>query len=517
MQYLQRMILRKATRPCSIGVAVLMASSLPLDAQGPRPSADVIARAVDSLAARVVASGVSPAFGVAVVMDGKTVFSKAYGWADVSARIPANDRTLWYLASTTKSFTGFATSLLAFQGTIDLNAPITRQLPAVKWPDGVDASRLTLAHFLSHTHHLNDDVVVQTAAFTGAFPEKQWPALIQYAKSSRNDDLIYSNFGYNVAAIVIDRVRPEGWRRYLDSAVHRPAGMRETYTRVSGLDARRIAKPHNITASGQYQTLKFEKTDATMNSAGGHLATLNDLARWVIVQMDSGRIDGRQVFPREAVALSHRLIARQTRDQAKRFAFFDREGWAAGWDIGSYMGERMVSRFGSYSSTRSHLSMLPGRRVGVVAQANGPIASSATDIVAAFVYDLEAGRPNARDIAAQRLTQLAGRLPEARRSIAQHDSVRRERQKPLERPLRNFVGSYYNRQFGRLEFYQANGALRYRWGVLEGPAEVYDARRNQLRIEVVGDGKPAAFDFDRGQAAAQSVTLGDIRFVRMRR
>jgi CubicO group peptidase (beta-lactamase class C family) len=293
--------------------------------------------------------------------------------------------------------------------------------------------------------------------------------------------------------------------------------MRETYTRVSGLDARRIAKPHNITASGQYQTLKFEKTDATMNSAGGHLATLNDLARWVIVQMDSGRIDGRQVFPREAVALSHRLIARQTRDQAKRFAFFDREGWAAGWDIGSYMGERMVSRFGSYSSTRSHLSMLPGRRVGVVAQANGPIASSATDIVAAFVYDLEAGRPNARDIAAQRLTQLAGRLPEARRSIAQHDSVRRERQKPLERPLRNFVGSYYNRQFGRLEFYQANGALRYRWGVLEGPAEVYDARRNQLRIEVVGDGKPAAFDFDRGQAAAQSVTLGDIRFVRMRR
>ena len=86
---------------------------------------------------------------------------------------------------------------------------------------------------------------------------------------------MYSNFGYNVAAMVIDRVRPEGWRRYLDSAVYRPAGMRETYARLSGLDARRIAKPHVLNAAGGFTTLPFEKTDATMNSAGGHVATLD--------------------------------------------------------------------------------------------------------------------------------------------------------------------------------------------------------------------------------------------------
>jgi hypothetical protein len=209
------------------------------------------------------------------------------------------------------------------------------------------------------------------------------------------------------------------------------------------------------------------------------------------------------------------LIARQTREQSKRFGPFDREGWAAGWDIGSYQGERMVSRFGSYSSTRSHLSMLPARRTGVVAQATGPAASSATDIIAALVYDLEAGRANARAEATQRLNERIARIPQMVREMAEHEAVRRSRQSPLERPLRDFAGSYFNERFGTLVFYEKSGVLRYRWGVLDGPSEVYDAGRNQLRIEVAGDGRIAAFAFDRGHPAAQSLELGNVRFERV--
>ena len=76
------------------GALLLVASVSQLAvAQGPRATADEIARSVDSLAARVVSSGVSPALGVAIVMDGKTIFSKAYGFADATNRIAANDET----------------------------------------------------------------------------------------------------------------------------------------------------------------------------------------------------------------------------------------------------------------------------------------------------------------------------------------------------------------------------------------------------------------------------------------
>ena len=490
-------------------------------ASGPRPTPEIIASAVDSLAARVVAEGLTPALGVAVVMDGRTIISKSYGMADVTNRVPADDRTLWYVASTSKSFTGFGISLLANQGVIDFRAPIASLLPNAQWPQGFDATRITLANFLSHTHQLRDNVIVMSASFTGEFPESQWPALLQYTTPTHGHDLEYSNLGYLVAAMVIDVQRPEGWRRYLDSAVYRPAGMTETYTRVSGLDPRRIAMPHELLADGRYATSPFPKTDATMNSAGGHLATMHDLARWVTVQMDSGIIDGKRVFPVEAVALSHRLIARQTRDESKSFAFFKREGWAAGWNVGSYRGEPMVSRFGSYASLRSHLSFLPARHIGVVAQANGSPASLATDILAAFAYDLERGSPNARTVADERVRKLIDRRREDLDEKARSDSARNSKPPTLRRPLSDFAGTYRHPWYGTLKFEVRGNDVYYKWGALDGTAEVIDARScgwlgcryyNALIIDVGGD---TAVEFDFPESGpATALKLKDEKFIR---
>ncbi len=502
--------------PRTTGVLVMMLASLQdVTAQGPRASAADIARAVDSIAALGVSAGLTPAIGVAVTMDGRTIYSKSHGFVDVTAGSKADDRTLWYIASTSKSFTGFGVSLLAHEGALRFDAPITMLLPNAKWHTDVKAQELTLAHFLSHTHHLNDNAVVSSAAFTGEIPEARWPALIALAAPTGNNDLVYSNFGYNVAAMVIDAVRPEGWRRFLEGLVYQPAGLRETYARVSGLDSKRIAKPHRLRSDGRYETEPFFKTDATMNSAGGHLATLNDLARWTIVQMDSGMIGGKRVFPAEAVALSHRVIARQTRDQARRFAFFDREGWGAGWDIGAYQGERMVSRFGGYHTTRSHLSFLPRRRVGVVALSTGGVGGNLTDVVAALAYDLEAGRPDARERAEQRLAEMRAQLAQGLRSIASQDSVRAARQRqPLGRSLADFAGSYNEPSFGTVSFTLRNDRLEYRWGALHGPVEVFDAAKAQLRIEIAGSGNVVSFAFPES-GPARSIELQGTTFTRV--
>ena len=480
-----------------------------------RPDASSIARAVDSVAAGAVRDGLAPALGVAIAMNGRVVYAKSHGMVDATTGTAADDRTLWYSASTTKSYTGFAIALLADRGETRIDAPITSLLPGVKWHERARVEQLTLGHFLSHTHHLNDNAVVQSAAFTGAIPESRWPQLVALATPAGNNDLVYSNFGYNVAAMVIDKLRPEGWKRFLDQSVHQPAGLNETYTRVSGLDPRRIARPHRLLADGRYASLPFAKKDVTMNSAGGHLATLSDYARWTIVQMDSGRIDGRQVFPKSAVALSHQLIARQTRDAAKRFAFFDREGWSAGWDVGTYEGERMVSRFGGYSTTRSHVGFLPGRRIGVVVMSTGGLGSSLTDVIAAYAYDLEAGRADARTRVEQRLADLKTRLVTARRNAFTSDSTRAERQKqPLGRPLSDFAGRFREPSYGEIVFTIRNDRLEYSWGVLDGPAEIFDASKHQMRIEVAGTGNPVTFAFG-GNGPARSVQLDGVAFTRV--
>ncbi|HJQ10536.1 MAG TPA: serine hydrolase domain-containing protein [Gemmatimonadaceae bacterium] len=496
-----------------LAIAVALLPLSVTSAQSVRADAATIARLVDSVATLAVSEKFAPALGVAVTMDGRTIYAKSLGMADVTRGIRADDRTLWYLASTSKSFTGFGIALLAQQGALRLDAPITSLLPRVRWNPAVHAESLTLANFLSHTHGINDNAVVQSAAFTGAIPEARWPDLIVLAEPQPTKDLIYSNFGYNVAAMVIDAIRPEGWRKYLENNVYLPAGMRETYTRVSAIDPKRIAMPARFLADGRYVTEPFFKTDRTMNSAGGHLSTLHDLARWTIVQMDSGVIDGRRVFPAAAVALSHRLIAMQTRDQAKRFAFFDREGWGAGWDIGSYEGEPMVSRFGSYFTTRSHLSFLPRRRIGVVAMSTGG-PSVLTDVIAAFAYDLEAGRPDARARLATRLDELRTRFAAAQKNIATQDSVRAARQQvPLGRPLTDFAGSYSEPSYGTVVFTIHDGRLEYRWGDLYGPVEIYDAAKSLMRLEIAGSGNVVEFDFP-NSGPARSIKLQGVTFQR---
>ena len=508
--YNSRMTMRRAAWLALLSLAAVA----PAQAQPRAADAKTIARKVDSLVSRAMADRLAPALGVAITMDGRTIYSRSAGMADPTAGIRADDHTLWYIASTSKSFTGFAISLLADRGALSLDAPIVSLLPGVAWNPEVHADSLTLANFLSHTHHINDLAVVQSAAFTGEIPESQWPSLIALAGRQPTDDLIYSNFGYNVAAMVIDRLRPEGWRAFLERNVFRPAGMRETFSRVSGLSPRRIARPAGIDANGRYYTEPFFKTDRTMNSAGGQLATVHDLARWTIVQMNSGRIDGKQVFPASAVALSHRLIAKQTRDQAKRFAYFDREGWGAGWDIGSYNGEPMVSRFGSYGNTRSHLSFLPNRRVGAVVMSTGG-PSVLTDVIAAYAYDLEAGRTYARDSAMARLSALKEWMAGAVRARAKQDSIRAARQlQPVKHPLTDFAGTYEAPGYGRVVFAERKGKLNYRWGALYGPVEIFDASKDQMRIELVGTGNVVSFFFPQtGQAS--SLELQGVKFTRV--
>lgn len=501
--------------------ALAVSGLITLDAPPPGPSlprrelAEAIRLAVDQAAGRAIAAGLAPGLGVAVVFDGEVLYARSHGFADTSAGVPGDDDTLWYVASTSKALTGFGTALLAHRGPFTFETPIPTLLPKAQWPPAISPRELTLAHFLAHTHHLDDDAIVYSAAYTGAMPESCWPQLLAQARPSGNQDLVYSNLGYNVAAMVLDAHRPEGWRQFLESEVYRPAGMMNTFARVSGLAPRRIAKPHRLRPDGRFAAETFAKTDATMNSAGGHLTTPGDLAHFAITQMDGGKLDGRQVFPAAAVELGQRLLARQTRETAKRFSDFDREGWAAGWDLGAYQGEPMVSRFGGYHTFHSHLSFLPRRRIGVVVFANGGPGARIANWLATLVYDLEAQRPDARARAEARWSELLARFTTDRERLAENERVRAERQRqPLRHPLADFAGTYFHPALGGVEVTFADDRLAYRWGAVSGPLEIFDAAKDELRLEIAGGGEVAGFRFGES-GPAQALRLVDHDFPRV--
>lgn len=429
-----------------------------------------IEHAVDSFVGRALALQLTPGFGVAVVRSGRVQFALSYGMADAVRRRALQARTLWYIASTSKSYTGVATLLLASRDTMSLETPISTWLPDVTWPDGVTSDSLTLADFLGHTHGLGNGPVVIQAAFIGAIPEREWPRLLATTPRSSSRALRYNNLGYNVAAMVIDRRHARGWRDWMDVSLLRPAGLRDTHARVSGLDPRRFARPHVQHPDGAWDTVTFPKTDVTMNSAGGHLVTLHDLARWTLLNLDEGRLDGRQVVPAHVIRDAQRPLRwHAPEDPGRRYAYFDRAAWGAGWNLGAYDGARMVSRFGSYLSFRSHLSFLPDHGVGVVALANGDPGGPVTDMVAALVYDLVLGRPDAVARAHERLSAHA-ETALASRTLALRDT-----------------GTFHHPSLGTLLLHHMRGALQLTWGALRGPLTPLPDNVDVRRFDMAGN------------------------------
>ncbi len=427
-------------------------------------------RAVDSLVRRALALQLTPGMSVAVVTSGRVLFAHGHGIADAGEHRAVDARTLWYVASTSKSYTGVATLLLATRDAMSLETPISTWLPGVTWPDGVHPDSLTLADFLGHTHGLGNGPLVVQAAFVGAIPEAAWPQLLATTPRLASRALRYNNLGYNVAAMVIDRRHARGWRDWIDASLLRPAGLRDTHARVSGLDQRRFARPHTQRADGAWDTVTFPKSDATMNSAGGHLATLGDLARWTLLNLDEGRLDGRQVVPAHIVRDAQRPLRWHAADDpGRRYAYFDRAAWGAGWNLGAYEGARMVSRFGSYLSFRSHLSFLPDHGVGVVALSNGEPGGPVTDMVAALVYDWVLGRPDAVAQAHDRLTA------HARSALVSRT-----------RSLRD-TGTFHHPALGTLVLHDVRGVLQLGWGVLRGPTIPLSDQPDARRFDMAGN------------------------------
>jgi CubicO group peptidase (beta-lactamase class C family) len=138
-----------------------------------RPAAaqsDVTAR-LDSVMNTLMALDVTPGMGIVVVRDTQIVYMKGFGYADIDAKRPFTPQTEFYIASTTKSFTGLAAALLDKKGTFKLDAPLHQYLPALKLQAPMDADSITIRSLLTHTHGIGGGPVAIRLAYSGEYKD----------------------------------------------------------------------------------------------------------------------------------------------------------------------------------------------------------------------------------------------------------------------------------------------------------------------------------------------------------
>ncbi|HEX7153769.1 MAG TPA: serine hydrolase domain-containing protein [Thermoanaerobaculia bacterium] len=331
-----------------------------------------------------------PSLGVAIVRDGKTILTRGYGFRDVEQRLPATDETVYYIASSTKSYVGLLTAVLAQRGVVDLDAPITRYLPEVQLPE-----RVTLRTLLTHTAGISNDAIVMRTAFSGEHSSRSLVTLLGRSKAI-DPTFKYDNLGYVAAGLVLERVTGKPWQELLATELFAPLGMTHTTAYMSRASRWPLATPYDANRELRIERLSFVKVDETMHAAGGLVTTPRDLARWLEANIH------HSVLPAAAYAEAQkRQVAAPDRDWYR----FTRSGYGFGWYDSKYEGVRMLHHFGGYEGWRAHVSFLPEQKHGVaiVTNTGGP-GAQLRDVLAAYAYDVLLGKP---DVEAAYATHLA--------------------------------------------------------------------------------------------------------------
>ncbi|HET7738463.1 MAG TPA: serine hydrolase [Tepidiformaceae bacterium] len=439
-----------------------------------------------------------PGFGLAIVRDGKPYLTAGFGLADREKRVAAGADTVYYIASSTKSFTGLAAAILHTRGTIDLDAPLTRYVPEAKFPEGVDPQRITLRRLLTHTLGFENDPIVTRTAFTGEHTPAKIVELIASSRRLETDQFHYDNIGYVVAAIAMERATGRKWQDLLQQLVFTPIGMKHTSAYISKAERWPLAEAYAIGRSASLERLPRLKTDATMHAAGGMVTTPRDAALWLEANLNEGRVGGKQAIPAAAIALAHTTQA-ATDSRAYRFS---RKGYGLGWFTGEFEGEPFLHHFGGFEGWRAHISFMPGRDIGVAVftNATGP-AGAMPDIVAAYVYDRLRLGPEANEKYAKELAERKNTNSQLMERFRKDLENRARRVSMLKHPPEAYTGDFTNPAYGKLVIRANDNALHASIGQLSAVLEPF-TEVESARVELVpGNGEVLRFSFDSGDRA----------------
>jgi CubicO group peptidase (beta-lactamase class C family) len=470
-----------------------------------------VADQIEPFISEAFALEMAPGMAVAVVQGDEIVYANGFGSADLETNRPVTMETMFYIASTTKSFTAFAAALLHYRGELNLDSPLSRYLPNLEFRTSLSADSITLRELLTHTHGIEDGgpVVFRTAFSGDHTPELLIDLLSEYKPVSTGKAFNYGNIGYNIASLAMDAALDIGWKYLLQYEIFDPLKMTHTSAYLSKVEKEELAMPYLPQGEG-FQRLDYVKSDENMHAAGGHISSATDLAKWLIVHMNAGRIIGKQVFPEPVVAETHRKQADQDRD----FSYFHRYGWGLGWDLGTYEGDTLLHRFGGFAGFYSHVSFMPDHGIGVVVLTNEVgLGSSLADLIACYIYDRLLNKPGLDTKYQNRLQQTEERSKLIRQKISENKAKRAARSQDLPHPLTAYVGTYENYELGRMDWQIKNERLEVRMGLLRSPAEVYDGEQNKFRIEFAGNGEVVKFSVD--DEHAKSLIYNKRKFIKI--
>ncbi len=393
----------------------------------------------------------APGCAAAVSLNGETVFEKAFGLADLEHDVQNTPQTIFESGSVAKQFTAAALVLLQQDGKLNLDDPVRKYISEL--PDY--GKPLTIRHLLNHTSGLRDwgSVLGLTGAGRGERVITQELALDVIIHQRALDftpgsEYSYSNSGYNLAAIIVERVSKQKFPAFVEERLFKPLGMKNSSWRD---DYQRIV-PGRAQAYSRQGTGPWRLNMPFMNvyGNGGMLTTVGDWMKW------NAMLDSNSLGAPLVTALETRGVLNDGRKIT----------YALGLTVDTYKGLKDVSHGGATGGYQTFLARYPNNKVSVGVMCNGTA-------------------PGAGGIAAGITDEIFGPFPAPATT---------ETAKVSEDELKKFVGLWRNEKtHAPARFVIENGVSRWSGGrVVPMGGGQFAAGSNKLKFALNPDGQPVS-------------------------
>jgi len=391
---------------------------------------DKATAAVDEVFADFTKAG-SPGCAVAVYRNGRIIYTKGYGLANIEEDVPITAESVFDIGSTSKQFTAASILLLEKQGKLSVNDDVRKYLPEL--PDY--GSKITILHLLNHTSGLRDYLTlmdlagINTDSVTTDEDALQIIARQRVLNFAPGSDWLYSNTGYFLLSIIVKRVTGKSLREFAAENIFSPLGMTHTQYRddhAALIPERAMAYDPKERKDGYTLNVSyFEQT-----GDGAVHTSVEDLLKWD-ENFYSGQVGGKDFLAE--LQEPGKLNSSKVLDYAK------------GLHIADYRGLHTVSHGGAWGGYRAELLRFPEQHFSVACLCNrGDANPTKRTVQVADIYLGSMMKPKEEKKAAER-------------------EVGEKKEIPLTaEQLRRYTGDYWSSELG----------VTYRMGIVDGKLRV---------------------------------------------
>jgi CubicO group peptidase (beta-lactamase class C family) len=430
----------------------------------------------DSFVNQAIKDWEVPGVAIAIVKNGEVILTGGFGMRDVAGKLPVTSSTLFAIGSCTKAFTTFVMGTLVDEGKLDWDKPVRTYAPEIQLYDRAASELLTPRDLVTHRSGLpRHDLVWYNATLS----RKEIVRRLPYLEPSEpiRSKFQYNNIMFMTAGYVVDSLTGMPWEEAVRKRIFEPLTM--TGSNFSVKDSQMtadFAKPYDDRDDRIVEIPFRDITNA--GPAGSINSSVTDMARWLIVNSQKGKIGGRQLISSAVLADIH--TPHMTTGAPQERPEIGPAGYGLGWGVDDYRGHRRAVHGGGIDGFSAMTTIYPQDGVGMVVLSNmngtrlpEMLSRHAADRILSL---------SPIDWSGEELKKTKSAKAAAKSAKTKKTSVRRTGTAPAH-PLEEYVGEYEHPGYGAIHVEQRDDKLHVSYNGIEAPFEhwhfeVWNALKN---------------------------------------